>query len=227
MLKLYRQDNCITFIRLRSIISLSERQKKTFCITFQGEIHMYQFPIHTESEETSKSSRSSRILTREYIKTALLYLLKENSYDKITVTAIINRAGVSRAGFYRNYTSKDEVLEDLAIGIYQKMTSTYLKDLTLDNLYERYVTMFSQLKEHSNWFGILSSVKTYSKVTFGIDLIFNTYSGTLTAEEYYRGIAVFHSQRGIILSWYENGMKESPEEMAAIFYNLYKSQFSV
>lgn len=117
-----------------------------------------------KKENMRKSNQESKSLTRQYIKTALLYLMKETTYDKITVTAIINRAGVSRAGFYRNYSSKEEVLEDIS--------ATYVEQ----------------------------------------------YLNPQSPEEHYRYMAVVHAQRALIIDWFTNGMKESPDEMAKIFF---------
>ncbi len=52
-------------------------------------------------------------LTKTYIKTAMLELLSKQSYDKISITELVKRAGVSRTAFYRNYASRDELIDDL------------------------------------------------------------------------------------------------------------------
>jgi len=42
-------------------------------------------------------------------------------YDAITVSDIIRRSGVSRSGFYRNYKSKDEVLDEIALRLKERL----------------------------------------------------------------------------------------------------------
>ena len=223
-----KYDNTIVSLSYATGQSLVIRtdKKLTFVSVFKGETSMQYIMDTNEKEITQKKPRDSRRLTREYIKTAFLYLLKETSYEKVTVTAIINRAGVSRAGFYRNYSSKEEVLNDLSTDIYEQMTGTFLQDLNLDNLYERYTLLFERLKDNADWFEILSSLRPYSNLAFNPSAHLKKPTSSLTTEEYYQCIAIFHSQRGIILSWFENGMKETPSEMAAIFLKLYKHQFS-
>ncbi len=49
-------------------------------------------------------------LTKECILTALLRLMKEKPYPSISITDITKLAGVSRMAYYRNYSSKDEIL---------------------------------------------------------------------------------------------------------------------
>ena len=50
------------------------------------------------------------MLTKECISTALLVLLEEKPYEKITISEITEKAGVSRMAYYRNYKDKDDIL---------------------------------------------------------------------------------------------------------------------
>ena len=52
----------------------------------------------------------ANVLTKECILTALLRLMEEKSYESISITDITTLAGVSRMAYYRNYTSKDDIL---------------------------------------------------------------------------------------------------------------------
>lgn len=177
---------------------------------------------NSKKENLKKSNQESKALTREYIKTALLHLIKETPYEKITVTAIINRAGVSRAGFYRNYGSKEEVLEDIATSIYNHVSLTYLSDIEKKEPYERYRFLFERLKEQAQWFQILTMVRKHHQHIFNMATYIEEFLNPQTIEEHYRYIAIAHSQRAIIIDWFEHGMKESPEEMATIFCNLFQ-----
>lgn len=55
---------------------------------------------------------SNTKLAKECIYTALLQLLEKKPYEHITIQEIVDRAGVSRMAYYRNYESKDDILED-------------------------------------------------------------------------------------------------------------------
>ena len=44
------------------------------------------------------------------ITNALLELMKSEDYDKISVTDIVNKAGLSRVTYYRHFASKEDVL---------------------------------------------------------------------------------------------------------------------
>lgn len=188
--------------------------------------------MNTEKEPIKKnnlrkSNREAKSLTRQYIKTALLYLMKETTYDKITVTAIINRAGVSRAGFYRNYSSKEEVLEDISASVYKKLTEYYMQELENNNLYQRYVMLFRKLRENAEWFQLVLMLNSHQNYIFNTAAYVEQYLNPQSPEEHYRYIAVVHAQRAIIIDWFSNGMKESPEKIAKIFTEFFKDDVNL
>ncbi|MBR5113246.1 MAG: helix-turn-helix transcriptional regulator, partial [Clostridia bacterium] len=59
------------------------------------------------------SNEESKKITRESIVTALVLLFADKPYEKITVTEIVKKAGVSRTAFYRNFNTKEDVLREL------------------------------------------------------------------------------------------------------------------
>ena len=58
------------------------------------------------------SNAEANRLTRECLQIALIKLMAEKDFEKITVTEITGLAGVSRTAFYRNYESKEAIVED-------------------------------------------------------------------------------------------------------------------
>lgn len=75
------------------------------------------------------------LFARECIVMALLKLIKEKPFSSITISELTVKAGVSRITFYRNYTSKEEVL------------TSYIHDILYD-----YVHTHSNGKDHSGIF---------------------------------------------------------------------------
>lgn len=69
-----------------------------------------------------ESNKEANQLTKESIETALLFLLEKKDIKQISVSELVRKAGVSRNAFYRNYKSKEEILE-----IYYERTSSNLK----------------------------------------------------------------------------------------------------
>ena len=59
-----------------------------------------------------KNNEYSRQLTREALEDALITLMDRQEYSSISVTDLAKKAGVSRAAFYRNFNSIDEILDE-------------------------------------------------------------------------------------------------------------------
>jgi AcrR family transcriptional regulator len=80
------------------------------------------------SPKTSKhySNKETNRLTREAICTALILLIKEQPFNKISITDIVNRAGVSRTAYYNNYSSKDDILTDLVDSLILEINEKHL-----------------------------------------------------------------------------------------------------
>ncbi len=60
-----------------------------------------------------QSNKEANQLTKESIETALLFLLEKKELKQISVSELVRKAGVSRNAFYRNYKSKEEILDVL------------------------------------------------------------------------------------------------------------------
>lgn len=55
--------------------------------------------------------QEANALVIECITEALLDMMKKKPFDSITITDLTKRAGVGRVSFYRNFASKEEVLQ--------------------------------------------------------------------------------------------------------------------
>lgn len=58
-----------------------------------------------------QSNKEANQITRESIETALLHLMEKKELPQISISELVKKAGVSRNAFYRNYKSKEEILE--------------------------------------------------------------------------------------------------------------------
>ena len=63
----------------------------------------------TDKPKTEKPNRQVE-RTKSWIFDAIMLLMDEKPYDKITVSDITEKAGIARPTFYRNYNDKDDVI---------------------------------------------------------------------------------------------------------------------
>ncbi len=102
---------------------------------------------------------------KDIISEALIVLLKRKLYIDITVSELVNAAQVSRASFYRNYNSIDDVIthivDDIYIGLIERLTPSMLS-YRQDKLYEAGVILFQYIFEvKDSFFKIESENASY------------------------------------------------------------------
>ena len=106
------------------------------------------------------SNNESNKVTREAIDFAMLDLLEKQDFDRITIMSIVKRAGVSRQSFYRNYTSK----EDIIIEIEEKILQVFSESLN-DKKYENNLSLwfrdfFIFINQNKKYIAILIKANT-------------------------------------------------------------------
>lgn len=60
-----------------------------------------------------KKEYRSAIRSRRFIRNAFMELLREKTFDKITVTDIVNRADINRSTFYAHYSDVKSLVEEI------------------------------------------------------------------------------------------------------------------
>lgn len=157
------------------------------------------------------SNEESHKLTLECIRTALVYLMGTKPYEKITITEIIERSGVSRAAFYRNFSSKDEVLQSEMAEITRVLQKAFSNSLLTDNPRQWLVYFFDEVKHYRK------EVELLLKADIDANQILNSISIEKNTQEPMFGykVAIYLGSLWIIVkTWIKNDLKESPEELA-------------
>ena len=73
---------------------------------------------------------------------ALFELLKTKELSKITVTELIQKAGVCRASFYRNFYLTEDVIRQYGTAMYEEINRRI--PLNLNGIYERFRNLLLQ-----------------------------------------------------------------------------------
>lgn len=179
--------------------------------------------IAKKNEVLKMSNIESNTFTKECIRTALLSLMAMETFDHITVTAIIKRAGVSKGGFYRNYKSKEEVLEELCEDLFQYILDFIEKHRFYENTYQWYVDLFGGIAKNADVFQHLIEAKAPREIVlkFDEDRILKELQRDDSVQERYRAIAIVKALTEIAVIWFQNGMVESPEKMAEMMLEIF------
>ena len=97
----------------------------------------------------TKGSESNR-LAKECIVTALVELMKIRDYDAITITDIAKKAGVSRMAYYRNYSSKDDILKKYIEEVGESVHRMIAEHHSGSVPYDYFLALFEQLGKYSD-----------------------------------------------------------------------------
>ena len=91
--------------------------------------------------EKKKTQRNR--FTRMCMGDALVNIMQQKAYDKISVSDIVKKAGVSRMTYYNYYETKDELVKDYI----EEITSLYLEE-EKNNLKEKNNIIKEMLKKN-------------------------------------------------------------------------------
>ena len=159
-----------------------------------------------------KGVNSANMIVRESITQALLILMETKDFQKITITEIINKAGVARMSFYRNYSSKEDVILKYLYDIYEEWGNN-IQDHDPSNFIRTLFQLFERMKP---------TIELLYKADLSHLLLrfINEVCGSKFQQEniyaYYSAI-VAGSFFGWYDAWLRRGSQETPEEMLALF----------
>ena len=164
----------------------------------------------------------SNKLAKECIVTALIELMKTRDYNSITITDLSKKAGVSRMAYYRNYTSKEDIIskfaDEVGASIHEKLASLIPRASVFDYFFE----LFDQLGAYSDlvltaFHGGLGEL-IHTQITKNMALTFPPES---TAPlDRYRHVYLAGAFYNIFIEWLENGREESVVDMARLCCSL-------
>ncbi|HFI0326517.1 TPA: TetR/AcrR family transcriptional regulator [Streptococcus suis] len=144
---------------------------------------------------------------QDYIQEALLQLIQQKAYDKITITDIAKRAGVTRISFYRNFDSKDSILKQTLERAYSAYKEEYGNDLSFPSL-------FAFFQQNNT---LIDCLYKSEKEIFIAQLLTDKQSlAQLPTELAYSYAFVGYSLLGACTAWYQRGMVDTAEEITRI-----------
>lgn len=167
-----------------------------------------------EKEHKTERNRFTRMCIGE----AVVDLMKENDYEKIRVSDIVKKAGVSRMTYYHYYGSKDEVLEDYLMEIIKEYIQTrkeqklgaefhnYSRILFTLTFFEKYATFVLELSRAGFYSMMINALNKYM-----VEQLLEEYDGNIYELYYYAGALL-----NVFIKWEEEGKKISAEELARI-----------
>ena len=145
---------------------------------------------------------------------ALFLLVAEKDIRKVTVDELAARAGVGRATYFRNFSSKEELLTAYLV----RQWRAYEKGHRLKEL------AFSNPERALRYFEFCLSLRTENDLmikqgrTDAILAAFETIvsDADLGREGSYEAAFLAYGLYGLFVTWARSGWKETPQELAAM-----------
>lgn len=162
------------------------------------------------------SSAEANRISRECLQAALVHLMSQQPFQKITITDLVQRAGVGRATFYRNYDSKEDLLAEIVQAMAEQVGLIFQKPEQYDSAYARYLDLFRKLEECAPLFRILFSSKLSVDRFFSAPSLMEEVRPTNDPQSHYKTLAFEGACLYIIKDWILKDMPQSPDEMAKI-----------
>jgi AcrR family transcriptional regulator len=174
------------------------------------------------SQKTGKPNRQIQ-RTKSWIYEAVMLLMDEKSYNKITVSDIVEKAGIARQTFYRNYGDKDDVILEYLVNTF----NTELMDIETspkDDKQNNIVFIFDyqyMVKNKKILKKILSVAEIESRMfrelnKYPVSLI-KQYKGKLSTQEYlifrYKLCYQITGFLSLLFDWFINDMPMPVEKL--------------
>lgn len=177
--------------------------------------------------EKKKRTNSAHLLVEECVETAFFEILKTKKFEDITISEIIKKSGVSRMGFYRNFSCKEDIIEKLVFKCFydsiQEITKQRKLNFSITQIIE---TSLENLKKYSEYvLLLLENNLTFLIFSFYEKAFFALYKTDKTSRiRQYSAMMFLGELFTLEITWLKNGLIESPKEMARIYYKLLKQK---
>lgn len=167
--------------------------------------------------------------TKIVIKQSLLEIMKSHPINSITVTDICKLAEINRGTFYTYYRDPYDLLSQIEKELFDEINRSIEKSLNAGRISELLLDIFESIVENGDLCKILFS--EYGDKEFLKRIIYIAHDRSIaewrtaakevdkdTLELLYSFTA--NGSIGIVQNWLENGMKQSPREIASFLDKL-------
>lgn len=152
---------------------------------------------------------------------ALFLLMETKALSDITIKELVEKAGVARASFYRNFTTKVSVISYYLQNMLINYKDKYSSDLAHIARYENVLRTFSYIQDFKQELNSLFKAKLGQMMLDAMNEYIITGANIKNVKQLYK--YPFYSYSGalynVLYYWITTGCKESPEEMTSAYFN--------
>ncbi len=151
---------------------------------------------------------------------ALFILLNKKTIYEITILELVQKAGVARASFYRNFKSKEDVIFYYLNSLLIAYKDKYEADLAHIARYENVLRTFSYILTYQEELASLFKAKLGQMFLDALNTYIIESSNLKNEKALYK--YPFYSYVGalynVLYYWITSGCKETPEEITKAYF---------
>ena len=168
-------------------------------------------------ENLKRFNQENKAITRESIEISLLQLLEKKDLKKITISELVERAGVSRAAFYRNYGSKEEILKSIFESSIAKITKSLDGYNLKTDLYQVWVYLLKEVKKEAKIISLAIDYNFEQVLTKAVyDFLEKRNGSSSNGAGSYLNSFWSSAIVSVISKWVKDGMKTPAEKIAKL-----------
>lgn len=166
-----------------------------------------------------RNNEAENSIVRESLTQALLLLLRTKSLEQITITELAKKAGVSRNAYYRNFRSKNALLNSYLRDIIHIINKTLSQYDPITNTYNSWLALLSQIKSIQWEYPILLKAGYEAKIMNEAEKILDNKSSQDTRVIYENHFWV-GALCSVVATWVKDDCQTNPHEIAKICSHL-------
>ena len=164
-----------------------------------------------------KYNQESNQITRESLEISLMQLLEKKELKKITISELVERAGVSRAAFYRNYSSKEQILEEIFKNTVRGITDKLGEFNFKTEMYQIWLFLFKEAKKEARVISLAIDYNFEKLLTQAVfDFLEKRNRNAKKTTNSYMNSFWSSAVVSVLSKWIKDGMKVPAEKIASL-----------
>ena len=164
-----------------------------------------------------KYNQESNQITRESLEISLMQLLEKKELKKITISELVERAGVSRAAFYRNYSSKEQILEEIFKNTVQGITDKLEEFNFKTEMYQIWLFLFKEAKKEARVISLAIDYNFEKLLTQAVfDFLEKRNRNAKKMTNSYMNSFWSSAVVSVLSKWIKDGIKVPAEKIASL-----------
>ena len=169
-----------------------------------------------------KEQLSCSEITKKKLAEALKELMQTTPFEKITISDISNQCDMHRQTFYYHFQDRYELLDWM---LYNDLISSFVENFSYETMEEKFYSIFNTMYNDKKFYQNAVKINMADVYNYLTKIATNQFNKIIeniilkndihTVSDDHSSIAEFFGFGigGVIISWINKGMKETPREM--------------